>query len=125
MTTLKRLPLKYVRDYIKKHYKIRDCCYICGTTENLELHHLYSVSELFNNWCSSQNITSIDSEEQMLELRVAFAEQCSAELDSANTYTLCGTHHKRLHNLYGQRYPNYLVPKIKNWLEIQKDKNGK
>jgi 5-methylcytosine-specific restriction endonuclease McrA len=125
MTTLKRLPLKYIRDYIKKDYKIRDHCYICGSTEDLEVHHLYSISELFNEWCTKNKIPAITSEEQMLELRVTFAEDCSKELSNINLYTLCGIHHKRLHNLYGQRYPNYLVPKVINWLDIQKDKHVK
>lgn len=125
MAELKRLPLKYIRDYIKKDYKLRDYCYICGCTESLEMHHLYSVSELFNNWCSENKIIDITSEEQMLKLRVLFAEECSESLSHKNLFTLCSNHHKRLHNLYGQRYPNYLVPKVRNWLDIQKEKHGK
>lgn len=125
MAELKRLPLKYIRDYIKRDYKIRDCCYICGCTESLELHHLYSVSELFNNWCDKNKIRSIDTEEQILELRVLFATEFEEQLSHKNLFTLCSSHHKRLHNIYGQRYPNHLVPKVKNWLDIQKDKHGK
>jgi hypothetical protein len=125
MTALKRLPLKYIRDYIKKDYKLRDCCYVCGSTSKLELHHIYSVSELFNNWCTANKIRVIDSEEFMLELRVKFASDCSDKLSNNNLYTLCDLHHKRLHNLYGQRYSNNMAPKVKNWLEIQKEKHGK
>jgi 5-methylcytosine-specific restriction endonuclease McrA len=124
MTELKRLPVKYVRDYIKKDYKLRDCCYICNTTSSLELHHLYSVSELFNNWCIKNNIKDISSEEQILDIRIRFAEDCSTELSNNNLFTLCSTHHKRLHNLYGQTYPNFMALKIKNWIEIQKEKHG-
>lgn len=124
MTDLKRLPVKYVRDYIKKDYKLRDCCYICNSTESLELHHLYSVSELFNNWCGRDNVKDISSEEQILALRIRFAEDCSAELSNDNLFTLCSDHHKRLHNLYGQTYPNFMAPKIKRWIEIQKEKHG-
>lgn len=125
MTELKRLPLKYIRDYIKRDYKMRDCCYVCSCTESLELHHLYSLSELFNNWCDANGIASIDTEEQILEHRILFAEQCEEKLSADNLYTLCSTHHKRLHNLYGQRYANHLAPKVKNWLNIQKEKHGK
>lgn len=125
MTELKRLPLKYIRDYIKKDYKIKDCCYICGLGDSLELHHLYSVSELFNNWCDSNKIRSIDSEEQILELRVLFAKEHADSLSHENLFTLCSLHHKRLHNIYGQRYPNYLVPKVRKWLDIQREKYGK
>ena len=38
MNTLKRFPIKYIRDYIKKEYKIKDKCFICGDTHTLELH---------------------------------------------------------------------------------------
>lgn len=124
MTTLKRFPIKYIRDFIKKDYKIRDCCYICGSVEQLELHHLYSLSELFNEWCTQYRIYEITSESQMLELRVQFAQECSEKLSNEHLYTLCSKHHKQLHNLYGQRYPNYLMPKVKNWIHIQKEKHG-
>ena len=125
MTELKRLPLKYIRDYIKKDYKIRDCCYVCGSEKSLELHHLYSVSELFNAWCDKNQIRSITTEEQILEFRVTFAEEYADALSHENLFTLCSDHHKRLHNIYGQRYSNHLVPKVKNWLNIQKEKHGK
>lgn len=124
MAELKRETVKYIRDFIKKDYKFRDCCYVCGSTNKLELHHLYSVSELFNNWCVKNNIKHISTEEQILELRVKFANDCSEALDNVNLYTLCSDHHKRLHNLYGQTYPNFMATKIKSWLEIQKDRHG-
>ena len=49
MRELKRFPIKYIRDFIKKDYKLRDKCFICGSSEKLELHHLYSVSELLGS----------------------------------------------------------------------------
>ena len=49
MNTLKRFPIKYIRDFIKKDYKLKDECYICGDSNKLELHHLFSVSELLVN----------------------------------------------------------------------------
>jgi 5-methylcytosine-specific restriction endonuclease McrA len=124
MAELKRELVKYVRDFIKKDYKLRDCCYICGSTTKLELHHLYSVSELFNKWCVANNIKSITTEEQILSLRARFAEDCADSLNNSNLFTLCSDHHKRLHNLYGQTYPNFMAAKIKTWLDIQKDKHG-
>ncbi len=56
MDVLKRFPIKYVRDYIKKDYKIRDKCFICGSKDNLELHHLYSLSQLWEAWCREHNL---------------------------------------------------------------------
>ena len=124
MSQLKRFPIKYIRDYIKKDYKLKDKCYICGSKEKLELHHLFSVSQLFKQWCFENKVTEIDTVEKITSLREIFAVDCKESLDHHNLYTLCKTHHQRLHNIYGQNYSNHLVPKIKNWLEIQKDKNG-
>ena len=124
MSQLKRFPIKYIRDYIKKDYKLKDKCYICGSKEKLELHHLFSVGQLFEQWCSENKVTEIDTVEKITSLREIFAVDCKESLDHHNLYTLCKTHHQRLHNIYGQNYSNHLVPKIKNWLEIQKDKNG-
>ena len=124
MTDLKRELVKYIRDYIKKDYKLRDCCYICKTTSSLELHHLYSVSELFSLWCNKNGIKSISTEAEIKSHRVQFAIDYELELSHDNLFTLCAKHHKQLHNLYGQTYANGMVPKIKNWIELQKVKHG-
>lgn len=122
MTTLRREPIKYIRDFIKKDYKTRDSCYICGSTNTLDLHHLYSVSELFNSWCDKQGIRSVDTEEQIKELRVLFVSANTEALSNDNLYTLCKKHHTQLHNLYGQRYSNSMGLKVKNWIELQRGK---
>lgn len=124
MTDLKRELVKYIRDYIKKDYKLRDCCYICKTTSSLELHHLYSVSELFSLWCNKNGIKNISTEAEIKAHRVQFAIDYALELSHDNLFTLCAKHHKQLHNLYGQTYANGMVPKIKNWIELQKVKHG-
>ena len=125
MNQLKRFPIKYIRDFIKKDYKLRDVCFICGSKEKLELHHLLSVSELFNKWCLKNKINAIEDVDYIKKLRVEFANDCEEELSHKHLFTLCSTHHKQLHSIYGQTYSNHLAPKIKNWLEIQKVKNGR
>ena len=125
MNQLKRFPIKYIRDFIKKDYKLRDECFICGSKQKLELHHLLSVSELFNKWCIKNKITNIENVEYIKKLRVEFAEDCKNELSHEHLFTLCSSHHKQLHSIYGQTYSNHLASKIKNWLEIQKVKNGR
>ena len=125
MSELKRFPIKYIRDFIKKDYKLRDECFVCNSTEFLELHHLFSVSELFNNWCDKNKIIIIEDVETINELRVQFSQDCESDLSHENLFTLCSSHHKQLHNIYGQRYSNHLTPKIKNWLEIQRAKHGR
>jgi len=64
MDVLKRFPIKYVRDYIKKDYKIRDKCFICGDKENLELHHLYSLSQLWETWCKEHSLKKGNNNEK-------------------------------------------------------------
>ena len=125
MNQLKRFPIKYIRDFIKKDYKLRDECFICGSKEKLELHHLLSISELFNKWCIKNKINAIDDVDYIKKLRIDFANDCEEELSHKHLFTLCSTHHKQLHSIYGQTYSNHLAPKIKNWLEIQKAKNGR
>ncbi len=125
MSDLKRFPIKYIRDYIKKDYKTREDCYICSSKTKLELHHLYSVSELFSKWCDKNSIKEVVSVEKIKELRVIFAKDCENDLSHKNLFTLCSKHHKQLHSIYGQTYSNHLAPKIKNWLDIQRTKNGR
>lgn len=124
MTNLRRIPIKYIRDYIKKDYKLKDECYICKCTNSLELHHMYSISQLFETWCVKNNIQSVDSVDLIKDIRVRFYEDEQEKLSNINLYTLCKTHHERLHNIYGQRYSNSMAPKIINWLTIQKEKHG-
>ena len=125
MNQLKRFPIKYIRDFIKKDYKLRDECFICGSKDKLELHHLLSISELFNKWCVKNKINAIDDVDYIKKLRIEFANDCEEELSHKHLFTLCSVHHKQLHSIYGQTYSNHLAPKIKNWLEIQKAKNGR
>lgn len=124
MSELKRFPIKYIRDFIKKDYKLRDKCFVCGGTEFLELHHLFSVSELFKRWRETNKINEITSVDEIKDLREKFAKDCKDQLSHVNLFTLCSKHHKQLHSIYGQTYSNHLAPKIKNWLDIQKAKNG-
>lgn len=122
MGELKRIPLKYIRDYIKRDYKLRDCCYICGSTTELELHHIYSLSDLFDGWCKKNKVGKISTVEQVQKLRIKFKNDNQEVLSNKFLFTLCNFHHKRLHYLFGQVYGNYLVPRVKNWLDDQKEK---
>jgi len=79
---------------------------------------------LFRKWCEQKKILSIDKVEEINEYRVKFSEDCADQLSHDNLFTLCSKHHKLLHTIYGQTYSNHLVPKIKNWLDIQRLKNG-
>lgn len=124
MSELKRYPVKMIRDFMKKDYKAREHCYICGSNEKLELHHLYCVSELFSEWCDKKGIRSVDTVDQVKELRVTFSEENADYLSNDNLYTLCKEHHMRLHSIYGRSYATGLALKVKNWIEAQRIKNN-
>ena len=121
---LKRIPIKYIRDYIKKEYKYDTCCYICGSKDKLELHHVYSISELFQRWCKENKIDKIEDVAYIKEIRIKFKEDYDEYLSSKNLFTLCNFHHALLHNLYGQVYPISFDKKIINWINIQKEKHN-
>jgi len=125
MTELKRIPVKMIRDYIKKDYEKGSECYICKTLDNLELHHLYSVSDLFHTWCKQNNITVEQTQtvDGMNSIRVAFYKDNREPLAPEHCYTLCKAHHLRLHTIYGQTYPNTMAKKVKNWIELKRGQN--
>ena len=120
---LTRLPVKWVRDGIKKNYKDREPCFICGADENIELHHIYSVSELWNNWLRENKIT-ISCDEDVLSNRAIFEQDNLDKLSNDNLYSLCKTHHLRLHQIYGKSYSNYMGDKVRDWIHKQRDKYG-
>ena len=120
---LTRLPVKWVRDSIKSKYKEKEPCYICGSEENIELHHLYSVSELWNNWLKKNHIT-INTDEDVLANRNTFEQDNLDFLSNDNLFSLCKPHHLKLHSVYGKSYTNYIGGKVRNWIEKQKIKYG-
>lgn len=124
MTELKRLPIKYIRDYMKKHYKTREYCFVCGSVESLELHHIYSVSQLFEDWCKVNRVREPKTIEEMNKIREQFCQDEEERLNNSNLYTLCKAHHQRLHSIYGQKYSNHIASKVIRWLEIQKEKHS-
>ena len=97
---IKRDVIKYVRDRPKKAYEKGLSCDICGTTEQLDLHHYNGLTELFNMWCRKNNI-KINTEEDILAVRDRFIEEHNKELYEDVT-TLCKKHHMELHSLFGK-----------------------
>ena len=120
--TLKRDLVKYVRDKAKSKYKKDTHCYICGSTENLDFHHFYGLTELLESWMKENDIT-IEAEEQILELREVFIKE-NEEKVYKQAVTLCHMHHRKLHNIYGKRPKLLTAKKQQNWVEIQRKKYG-
>ena len=120
--TLKRDLVKYVRDKAKSKYKKDTHCYICGSTENLDFHHFYGLTELLESWMKENDIT-IETEEQILELREVFIKE-NEEKVYKQAVTLCHMHHRKLHNIYGKRPKLLTAKKQQNWVKIQRKKYG-
>ena len=119
-TENKRIAVKHIRDKAKAAYEKKSCCYICGTTEDLELHHLHSITKLLNTWADKLNY-DISTDEGVLAVRDEFISQHREELYDL-VYTLCNTHHVRLHGVYGKAPSPDSVSKQKRWIDIQKAK---
>ena len=117
---LKRDLVKYVRDKAKSKYKKASACYICGSTEQLDVHHFYGLTELLETWIKEKNII-IETEQDILELRESFIDENKTKLYE-NTVTLCHKHHLRLHSIYGKRPKLITAEKQQKWVEIQRDK---
>ena len=120
--TLKRDLVKYVRDKAKSKYKKDTHCYICGSTENLDFHHFYGLTELLESWFKENDIT-IKTEDEILKLRETFIEE-NEEKVYKQAVTLCHMHHRKLHNIYGKRPKLITAQKQQNWVEIQRKKYG-
>ena len=124
MTTgLRRPQVKWVRDGMKSKYKEREPCFICGTTENIELHHIYSVSELWNTWVRENNIV-IECDADVIANRKQFEADNEQYLNNDNLYSLCKTHHIKLHQVYGKSYSNYMGERVLAWVHKQREKYG-
>lgn len=119
---LKRDVVKYVRDKAKHGYNKTGICEICNSSDGVDFHHFFSVTELLNKWLEDNKI-EITCVEDILHVRDEFIELHSKELyeDVAN---LCHKHHEQLHRLYGKKPGLNTALKQKRWVEIQKSKNG-
>ena len=120
MSTLKRIPIKYVRDRAKSRYVKDSYCYVCRKTTQLDFHHYYTVDILFDNWLRKNKIV-INTVEDILEVRDDFIDSHNYELYEY-AVTICKDHHKRLHTVYGQRPALGTAEKQVRWLKIQRTK---
>ena len=120
--TLKRDLVKYVRDKAKSKYKKDTHCYICGSTENLDFHHFYGLTELLESWLKERDVT-VKTEEEILELREIFIKENEDKVYK-QAVTLCHMHHLKLHNIYGKSPKLLTAKKQQNWVEIQRKKYG-
>lgn len=116
----KRDPIKHIRDKAKAAYIKQPFCYVCGTTEALELHHTHSLTNLFEKWVKENNV-NIDSDEDVIEIREDFIAQHNQQIYE-DVFTLCLKHHQLLHSIYGKAPELHTAKKQNVWIEKQKDK---
>lgn len=118
--TNNRIAVKWVRDKAKAAYQKQTACYICGTEQDLELHHLHSITILLETWATTKGY-DISTDDGILAVRDEFIEQHHTEIYDL-VYTLCNPHHVKLHGVFGKAPAPSSVDKQKRWLEIQKAK---
>ena len=119
----KRIPVKHVRDKAKAAYDKQDHCYICGTKEDLELHHFHSITILLDVWAKVKKY-DISTDEGILAVRDEFIAEHRTELYDL-VRTLCNKHHVNLHKIFGKAPDPKSVQRQERWVDIQRDKfNG-
>ena len=118
--TNKRIPIKWIRDRAKAAYTKKEFCYICNTEQELELHHLCSLTYLLNTWASLNNY-DISTDENILAVRDEFIEEHHTEIYD-EVFTLCNAHHTKLHGIYGKVPLPASVDKQRTWIDKQRAK---
>jgi len=119
--TNKRIPVKWVRDRAKAAYEKKTQCCVCGSTTDLELHHLHSVTILLDKWSEAKGY-DISTDAGILAVRDEFISEHQVELYD-QVYTLCNRHHVALHSVYGKAPRPGSEPKQAHWIETQRAKH--
>lgn len=114
----KRIAVKHVRDRAKSAYEKKDHCYVCQTNKDLELHHTHSITLLLNNWARQKGY-DISTDEGILAVRDEFIAEHHKEIYD-DVFTLCNSHHVKLHAIYGKAPELNSAPKQAKWLEAQR-----
>ncbi len=115
-----RIPVKWVRDRAKAAYVKEDTCFVCGTDQDLELHHTTSITLLLNDWAERKGY-DISTDDGILAVRDEFIAEHHDEIYN-QVYTLCNKHHVALHGVYGKSPSKLSAPKQVRWLNLQKQK---
>lgn len=115
-----RIPVKWVRDKAKSAYEKQSCCFVCGTDQDLELHHTTSITLLLNDWSKLKGY-DISTDDGILAVRDEFIDEHRKEIYD-DVYTLCNKHHVALHSVYGKSPTKESAPKQIRWLNLQKQK---
>lgn len=121
MSTLLREEIKYIRDRAKAKYNKGTICEVCGTSEQLDFHHYYTMTPLWNKWKKERSLV-IRTVDDILAVRDEFISDQHDKVYN-ETVTLCRTHHALLHSVYGKDPSLATAEKQKNWVRIQREKH--
>ena len=117
-----KLFTKFVRAKAKTYYHKykQDKCWVCGSKDKLELHHVYPLAELIKDYLKDKGIISPDNNEQLRE--DIFNDVGDKIFNDENLITLCKIHHTNVHRLFGKTYSGKVAEKVKNYLTKQREK---
>lgn len=116
--TNKRVAVKWIRDRAKSAYTKQPHCYICGTSADLELHHLASINYLLETWAKRFG-HDITTDAGVLAIRDQFIAEHHQQI-YVDVFTLCNRHHVELHGVYGKSPLPHTVPLQQRWLECKR-----
>lgn len=116
--TGKRIPVKWIRDRAKSAYEKKKHCFICGTGEDLELHHTHSITLLLERWIKTTG-RDFSTDEAVLLNRDEFINHHRVEIYD-QVYTLCNHHHVALHSVFGKAPPLDSASRQGDWILTQK-----
>lgn len=120
VNTNKRAAVKHVRDRAKSAYEKQSECHICGSVDDLELHHTNSLTLLLEKWAKERGY-DISTDDGILAVRDEFIAEHRSEIYE-EVFTLCNKHHLNLHSVYGKAPPLSSADKQNRWIEKQKAK---
>lgn len=120
VNTNKRLAVKHVRDRAKSAYEKQSECHICGSIDELELHHTNSLSLLLDKWAKERDY-DISTDDGVIAVRDEFIAEHRSEIYE-EVFTLCNKHHVKLHGIFGKAPPLSTAGKQNRWIEKQKAK---
>ncbi len=115
--------IKHVRNKIKTAYTKDTECYICGSAEQLEFHHLMCLSILVKKLLRKEKYAKypIDSDPRFDELAWKMAKHPDV-INPEHHYTLCKPCHKGLHQKWGQNYTQWKA--VGRYIEKLRVKHG-
>lgn len=117
-----KLFTKFVRAKAKTQYHKfkKDECWVCGSSKDLELHHVYPLAELIHDYLDEKGIINPPNDEALREQ--IFTDLGEKIFNEENLLTLCKLHHTNIHRLFGKTYSGKVAVKVQKFLMKQREK---